>query len=130
MSSLPDKPIRRKAAPKTLINSQANMMANPSAIEQLNVPQLLYSLQSEKAVLGCMLSKPLEVIDEVSMAITRDDFFVPAHQEVFSVLREMFDAQRPIEPLTVHQFLVDRSWIKPWAVPAFWASCSPFLPPT
>ncbi len=69
---------------------------------------MLYSAEAEKAVLGCMMSQPEEVIDEAVFTLSREDFFVPAHQEIFAALREMHNMQQAIDVTTLHQFLTDR----------------------
>lgn len=69
---------------------------------------VLYSAESEKAVLGCMLGMPNEVIDEAVSTLKKEDFFVPAYQEIFAVLREMHDKSQAIDVMTIHQWLTDR----------------------
>jgi replicative DNA helicase len=76
--------------------------------EEELMPQALYSAEAERAVLGCMLAQPGEVIVEVVEHLIKDDFFVPAHQEVYAVLRDMDSAKQPIDVMTVHQLLTDR----------------------
>ena len=70
-------------------------------------PMMLYSAEAEKAVLGCMMAQPQEVIND-AMVLSKEDFFVPAHQEVFFALREMYNSQQAIDVMTVHQWLTDR----------------------
>lgn len=69
--------------------------------------QALYSAEAEKAVLGCCLAQPAEIIDEVVAVLSKHDFFVPAHQEVFTALVLMHGAEA-IDVMMVHQWLVDR----------------------
>jgi replicative DNA helicase len=69
---------------------------------------VLYSAEAEKAVLGCMLSQPNEVIDDATEALVKEDFFVPAHQEIFGALREMYNSQQAIDAISLHQWLADR----------------------
>ena len=71
-------------------------------------PTALYSAEAEKAVLGCMMAQPAEVINDATVALTKEDFFVPAHQEVFAAMREMYNSSQAIDVMTVHQWLVDR----------------------
>jgi replicative DNA helicase len=92
----------------------ASAPANPktkrrvtSAEESLS-PAVLYSAEAEKAVLGCMMAQPAEVIIEAADALSKEDFFVPAHQEIFAALREMDNARQPIDVMTIHQWLTDR----------------------
>lgn len=79
-----------------------------SATEAALSPTVLYSAEAEKAVLGCMMAQPGEVIDEVTEILSKEDFFVPAHQEVFAALREMHNLQQAIDVMTIHQWLTDR----------------------
>ena len=71
-------------------------------------PKVLYSAEAEKAVIGCMLAQPHEVINDVSIALTKDCFFVPAHQEIFGAILEMHDKLVPIDSIALYQWLVDR----------------------
>ena len=105
----------------------ASSSANPkskrrvSATEQALSPTVLYSAEAEKAVLGCMMSQPGEVIDEVTEALVKEDFFVPAHQEIFAALREMYNSQQAIDVMTIHQWLTDRKLAEPVGSPGILA---------
>lgn len=68
----------------------------------------LYSSDAERAVLGCCLAQALEVIPDADRSLTRDDFFVPAHQEIFVCLTTLFNANSPVDTIGVHQWLVDK----------------------
>src|SRR5208282_5520155 len=78
-----------------------------STAEMLS-PTVLYSAEAEKAVLGCMMAQPAEVIIEATGALVKEDFFVPAHQEIFAALREMYNSSQAIDVMTIHQWLTDR----------------------
>lgn len=68
----------------------------------------IYSLESEKAILGAMLSDPDTVIDEaVEEGLRPEDFFNPVHQELCRVLLEMRGKSVPIDVSTVLQYLND-----------------------
>jgi replicative DNA helicase len=71
-------------------------------------PSVLYSAEAEKAVLGCMMAQPHEVIVEVIESLIKDDFFDPAHQEIFAALRDMDSSSQSIDVMTIHQWLTDR----------------------
>ncbi|MDE1170329.1 MAG: replicative DNA helicase [Verrucomicrobium sp.] len=73
---------------------------------QLTAP--LYSAEAEKAVLGSMLAHPDMVMYQVLESLNRDDFFVPAHQEIFEAIKDLHLSQHAIDIMTVHQYLVDR----------------------
>src|SRR5271170_7467776 len=78
-----------------------------STAEMLS-PIVLYSAEAEKAVLGCMMAQPDEVINDATVALMKEDFFVPAHQEIFGALREMHNSSEAIDVMTIHQWLTDR----------------------
>jgi replicative DNA helicase len=79
-----------------------------AASAEMLSPSVLYSAEAEKAVLGCMMAQPHEVIVEVIETLTKEDFFVPAHQEIFAALRDMDSASQSIDVMTIHQWLTDR----------------------
>ena len=81
--------------------------ANPAVAEMLS-PTVLYSAEAEKAVLGCMMAQPAEVINDATVALLKEDFFVPAHQEIFGALREMSNSSQAIDTISLHQWLTDR----------------------
>ena len=81
--------------------------ANPTATEVLS-PTVLYSAEAEKAVLGCMMAQPNEVINDATVTLSKEDFFVPSHQEIFGALRDMYNGAQAIDTIAVHQWLTDR----------------------
>ncbi len=70
--------------------------------------QVLYSPDAEKAVLGCMMAQPAEVINEATVSLVPEDFFVHAHIEIFRAMRDMSNAGESIDVMTVNQKLADR----------------------
>jgi replicative DNA helicase len=92
----------------------ASSASNPPKNRRRNIagddlsPTVLYSAEAEKAVLGCMMAQPAEVINDATVALTKDDFFVPAHQEIFAAMREMYNSAQAIDVMTIHQWLTDR----------------------
>ena len=85
-----------------------NKRNRPNAGGEMLSPMVLYSAEAEKAVLGCMMAQPADVIVEVIETLSKEDFFVPAHQEIFGALRDMDNASMPIDVMTIHQWLTDR----------------------
>ena len=82
--------------------------SRPINTAEMLSPTVLYSAEAEKAVLGCMMAQPAEVINEATIALLKVDFFVPAHQEIFDALRGMYNSSQAIDVMTVHQYLTDR----------------------
>src|SRR5271163_4228576 len=82
--------------------------SRPNNTAEMLSPTVLYSAEAEKAVLGCMMAQPAEVINDATVALIKEDFFVPAHQEIFGALREMANSSQAIDVMTIHQWLTDR----------------------
>jgi replicative DNA helicase len=95
------------ASPAANPKNPARRSRVASAEEALS-PAMLYSAEAEKAVLGCMMAQPAEVIDDATVSLLKEDFFVPAHQEIFGALREMHNSHQAIDVMTIHQWLTDR----------------------
>src|ERR1700677_2457370 len=83
-------------------------MGDLEPMSQGIMPQALYSAEAEKAVLGCMMAQPAEVINDATVALMKEDFFVPAHQEIFGAMREMSNNSQAIDAISLHQWLADR----------------------
>lgn len=75
------------------------------AIESLPA---IHSPEAERAVLGAMLSDPEQVIDMAEEQLRAEDFFQPAHQELFRALIDMRTRGAAIDPATLMQYLADR----------------------
>lgn len=86
----------------------ATKRSRSSATDEALSPTVMYSAEAEKAVLGCMMAQPGDVIDTATEVLVKEDFFVPAHQEIFAALREMYNSQQAIDVMTIHQWLTDR----------------------
>src|SRR5438270_11249332 len=67
-----------------------------------------HSVEAEQGVLGSMLISPRDAIAEVVEKITDEYFYVPAHQTVFNVLVELWNAGQAIDLITFTQVLRDR----------------------
>jgi replicative DNA helicase len=80
----------------------------PAASADALAPTTLYSAEAEKAVLGCMMAQPNEVINDATETLSKADFFVPAHQEIFDALRDLYNNAQAIDVMTVHQYLTDK----------------------
>lgn len=70
------------------------------------------SPDAEKGLLCSILLAPDRVIDEcVQQQVTEDYFHLPSHQVVFLTAREMRDTGRPIDLISITQFLRDQGRI-------------------
>jgi replicative DNA helicase len=68
-----------------------------------------YSEEAERGVLGSLLLDAVRVLDLCRIKrVLADAFYVPSHQVVFQALAEMVDHGRPVDLLTVGDFLKDQ----------------------
>jgi replicative DNA helicase len=67
------------------------------------------SVDAEKGLLGSILLSPGKVLDEcIQQQVGEKYFHHPAHGRIFTVLVEMREANKPIDLITLTQFLEDR----------------------
>jgi len=65
---------------------------------------------AERGVLSSILLAPKEVIGlAVESGVRKESFYIPAHGEIFEVLLELWNANRPIDFITIAQYLRDRN---------------------
>lgn len=72
------------------------------------LPTTLYSAEAELAVLGGMLLDPAKVFALVTDTLRPDDFFVPAHIEIFDALMGMKANGIAIDAALLHHWLTDQ----------------------
>lgn len=87
------------------------------------------SQDAELGLLGSVLLCPKEVMGEcVEKKITPEHFHVPAHGIIFGILRELYDASKPIDFILLTQLLRDRGLLDKVGGPAFVTSLFTFVP--
>lgn len=89
---------------------------------------LPHSVEAEQGVLGSMMISPRETIAECVEKITSEYFFVPAHQTVYSVLVEIWNADQGIDLITFTQTLRDRHLLDAIGGAAFVTSLFTYVP--
>src|SRR5689334_2414831 len=87
-----------------------------------------HSVEAEQGVLGSMLISPRDAIAEVVEKITADYFYVPAHQTIFEVLVELWNAGAGIDLITFTQVLRDRNVLETVGGPSFITNLYTFVP--
>src|ERR1043166_7262778 len=87
-----------------------------------------HSVEAEQGVLGSMLISPREIIAECVEKINEQYFYVPAHQTIYSVLVELWNAGQGIDLITFTQTLRDRNLLDSVGGPAFVTSLFTFVP--
>src|SRR6266568_3315655 len=87
-----------------------------------------HSVDAEQGVLGSMLISPRETIAECVEKINEEYFYVPAHQTIFNVLVDLWNAGQAIDLITFTQVLRDRNLLDAVGGAAFVTSLYTFVP--
>src|SRR5882757_10963993 len=87
-----------------------------------------HSVEAEQGVLGSMLISPRDAIAEVVEKINEEYFYVPAHQTIYSVLVDLWNAGQAIDLITFTQVLRDRNLLESVGGAAFVTSLFTFVP--
>ncbi len=95
-------------APATSKSKPPIRRSRSNATAETLSPTAIYSDDAEKAVIGSMMAQPGEVMDDAKAMLSMDDFFVPAHQEIFRELVAMWNSGVAIDVYLIHQRLIDR----------------------
>jgi len=87
------------------------------------------SQDAELGLLGSVLLCPKEVMGEcVEKKITPEHFHIPAHGIIYGILRELYDANKPIDFILLTQLLRDRQLLDKVGGAAFVTSLFTFVP--
>jgi replicative DNA helicase len=87
-----------------------------------------HSVEAEQGVLGSMLISPRETIAECVEKINEDYFYIPAHETIYTVLVELWNAGQAIDLITFTQVLRDRNLLDSVGGAAFVTSLFTFVP--
>src|SRR4026207_2488539 len=87
-----------------------------------------HSVEAEQGVLGSMLISPRETIAECVEKINEEYFYVPAHQTIYTVLVELWNAGQAIDLITFTRVLRDRNLLEGRGGVAFIAGLFTFVP--
>ena len=87
-----------------------------------------HSVEAEQGVLGSMLLSPRDTIAECVEKINEEYFYVPAHQTIYTVLVELWNAGQAIDLITFTQVLRDRNLLESLGGAAFITGLFTFVP--
>src|SRR5258705_13202582 len=87
-----------------------------------------HSVEAEQGVLGSMLISPRDAIAEVVEKIDEEYFYVPAHQTIYIVLVDLWNAGQAIDLITFTQVLRDRNLLETVGGAAAVTSLFTFVP--
>ncbi len=85
-------------------------------------------MEAEQGVLGSMLISPREIIAECVEKINENYFYVPAHQTIYTVLVDLWNAGQGIDLITFTQILRDRNLLEAVGGASFITSLFTFVP--
>ena len=75
--------------------------------EDLLARKMPCSLAAERALLGSVLVDPAS-LNEIAATVRATDFYVQEHREIYLAMRELFDASKEIDPVTLIDTLVHK----------------------
>src|SRR6266542_1887794 len=87
-----------------------------------------HSVEAEQGVLGSMLISPRETISECVEKINEEYFYIPAHQTIYNVLVDLWNAGQAIDLITFTQVLRDRNLLDAVGGAAFVTTLFTFVP--
>ena len=87
-----------------------------------------HSLEAEQGVLGSMLISPRETISECVEKINEEYFYVPAHQTIYNLLVDLWNAGQAIDLITFTQVLRDRNLLESVGGAVFVTTLFTFVP--
>ena len=65
----------------------------------------LYNLAFERSILSSIIFEPQQ-FDELSVALKKDDFYLPAHQDIFSSMLNLLQKDQPIDEEFIKKELI------------------------
>ena len=68
-----------------------------------NKNNLPCNIEAEQAVLGAILIADKTIIDDINLRV--DDFYRPSHKIIYKAMLTLFKANKPIDNLTVIEYL-------------------------
>lgn len=86
-----------------------------------------HSPEAERTVLGALLLDP-EAIIKISDFLKPEDFYDPAHRQIFDVMYKLYNAHEPIDFITVSNKLADNNSIQAIGGSAFLADLASSVP--
>lgn len=75
-------------------------------------------LDAEKSVLSAMILAP-DALQELLLQLQKEDFFLPRHQIIFEAVREMFDANIPVDTIGLSDALKSKKQLDTIGGPSY-----------
>ena len=81
-----------------------------SAVSSLGSRTAPHNLEAERAALGGVMIKPSS-FDEMATVLVADDFYLPAHREIFEALLELDKRRQTLDPIALAETVLR---VPPW----------------
>ncbi len=94
---------------KTPTNSKSS---NIDAFDDLVKRIPPHSVEAEQAVLGGVFLRDNKVFHSLVDIVSPDDFYLPAHQNIYAAFVELYRRGTPIDPVTTHEYLRDHNTLE------------------
>ncbi|MDO4536659.1 MAG: replicative DNA helicase [Coriobacteriales bacterium] len=73
---------------------------NPTRATLSHTGSMPQDPEAEQSVLSAMLLSP-EVFQECLLEVSDEDFYIPANRKIFQAMRQLFDNNQPVDPVTL-----------------------------
>jgi replicative DNA helicase len=78
----------------------------------MNLPEMPFSNDAEKGVLTSILLVPTHTLAVARSQLTKNSFYIPAHQVVYDLVCELSDDSKPVDFVLLRQTLKDRNQLE------------------
>lgn len=82
------------------------------------MPKMPQDLEAEKSVLSAMILAP-DALQDLLLQLREEDFFLPRHRIIFTAIKEMFDANMPIDTIGLSDALKTKKQLDAIGGPAY-----------
>lgn len=86
-----------------------------------------HNLEAEASLVGALLIDP-EAIVKIASTVNGDDFFDDRHRHVYEAARALYDAHRPIDVLTLSDYLKTKGLLETIGGPTYLNELTNFVP--
>ncbi len=86
--------------------------------ENNTLPSMPQDIEAEKSVLSAMILAP-DALQDLLVELTENDFFIPRHRIIFNAIKEMFDANIPVDTIGLSDALKSKKQLDVMGGPAY-----------
>lgn len=86
--------------------------------DKTTLPSMPQDIEAEKSVLSAMILAP-DALQDLLIQLSENDFFVPRHRIIFNAIKEMFDANIPIDTIGLSDALKSKKQLDTVGGPSY-----------